>query len=80
MSDIIFEYVYDGDDAKLVQAIADGRAFVCDGLPVHLPGAVVAGSTLVVPLPTRLLEVDLADAKRAAEHHPKVHLKLHFRR
>lgn len=80
MSDVVLEYSYDGDDQRLVRAIAEGEAFLCDGRPVHLPGARVAGSSLLVPLSTRILEVDLSAAKRAARHGSIVRLRLHFRR
>ena len=80
MSDIIFEYEYDGDDGALVRAIADGKAFVCDGLPVHLPGAIVSSGILFVPLPNRILQVDLAGAMGRLENNQSVRIELHFHR
>lgn len=69
---------FDGDLDTLVKAVHEGTVLEYNGRPMPIPQARVEGHMLLLPLPHRLVTIDLSTAIEAASHGNRVRIRKHF--
>lgn len=69
---------FDGDMPTLLDRVRSGAALVYNGRPMPVPQAMVEGWRLLLPLPHRLVTIDLSDAVLAASSGNRIRIRKTF--
>jgi hypothetical protein len=69
---------FDGDVEALVAGVRNGAFLEYNGRPMPVPSAIMEGQHLLLPLPHRLIIIDISKAISDASHGNRVRIQKNF--
>jgi len=76
--EVCLECDFDGDMESLLRGVHSGAVLAYNGRSMPVPHAVVEGQRLLLPLPHRLVIIDLSSAIAQASHGNTIRIRKSF--